>query len=144
MAYEITLPRLGWDMVEGVFAGWLKADGTWVNSGDLLFNVEGDKAVQEIEAMDSGYLRMLPNFSSPGEKVPVGTVLGFIVPKEEMDSFRFPQNELCMRPSVRLAVCGQRPVFLRPCHGCLGCGRNPRPPPPPPPPRPPPPSPPPQ
>jgi pyruvate dehydrogenase E2 component (dihydrolipoamide acetyltransferase) len=93
MAYEITLPRLGWDMVEGALAGWLKAEGDWVNAGDLLFNVEGDKAVQEIEALDSGFLRILPNFPSPGEKVAVGTILGFLVSKEEMDSFRFPGVE---------------------------------------------------
>jgi pyruvate dehydrogenase E2 component (dihydrolipoamide acetyltransferase) len=80
-------------MVEGVLAGWLKADGDWVNAGDLLFNVEGDKAVQEIEALDSGFLRILPNLPSQGEKVAVGTILGFLVPKEEMDSFRFPQDE---------------------------------------------------
>ncbi|MCX6078510.1 MAG: dihydrolipoamide acetyltransferase family protein [Chloroflexi bacterium] len=93
MAYEITLPRLGWDMVEGALAGWLKAEGDWVNAGDLLFNVEGDKAVQEIEALDSGFLRILPNIPPQGEKIAVGTVLGFLVPKEEMAGFRFPQDD---------------------------------------------------
>lgn len=93
MAYEITLPRLGWDMVEGALTGWLKAEGEWVNAGDLLFNVEGDKAVQEIEALDNGFLRILPNLPPQGEKVAVGTVLGFLVPKEEMAGFRFPQDE---------------------------------------------------
>lgn len=87
MAYEITLPRLGWDMEEGALAGWLKADGEWVNAGELLFNVEGDKAVQEMEALDSGFLRIAPNAPSIGEKVPVGTLLGYLVPKEEMQSF---------------------------------------------------------
>ena len=90
MAYEITLPRLGWDMVEGALDGWLKADGDWVNAGEMLFTVEGDKAVQEMEALDSGFLRILPNLPPHGEKVAVGTLLGFLVPKEEMDSFRFP------------------------------------------------------
>lgn len=110
MAYEITLPRLGWDMVEGSLAGWLKADGDWVNAGDLLFNVEGDKAVQEIEALDSGFLRILPNLPPQGEKVAVGTVLGFLVPKEEMDGFHFPQDE---SPSLaETAPAEQAPIVV--------------------------------
>ena len=90
MAFDITLPRLGWDMVEGSLGSWLKAEGELVQVGELLFTVEGDKAVQEIEALDSGYLRILPNGPQPGDKVPVGTLLGYLVPKEELASFRFP------------------------------------------------------
>jgi pyruvate dehydrogenase E2 component (dihydrolipoamide acetyltransferase) len=87
MAYEVTLPRLGWDMEEGALGGWLKQEGDYVNAGDLLFTVEGDKAVQEIEALDSGYLKFVPNAPSPGQKVPVGTLLGYLVSKEELASF---------------------------------------------------------
>ena len=36
MAHEITVPRLGWTMEEGTFAGWLKADGDTVREGDVL------------------------------------------------------------------------------------------------------------
>jgi pyruvate dehydrogenase E2 component (dihydrolipoamide acetyltransferase) len=93
MAYDIRLPRLGWDMEEGAFAGWLKADGDWVDAGEMLFNVEGDKALQEMEALDSGFLRILPNCPPQGDKVAVGTLLGFLVPKEEMDGFCFPGVE---------------------------------------------------
>jgi pyruvate dehydrogenase E2 component (dihydrolipoamide acetyltransferase) len=89
MAYDITLPRLGWDMVEGSLGTWLKNDGEFVQAGEMLFSVEGDKAVQEIEALDSGYLRILPNGPQPGDKVPVGTVLGYLVPQEELATFRF-------------------------------------------------------
>lgn len=94
MAFEITLPRLGWDMVEGALASWLKQEGEFVHAGELLFSVEGDKAIQEIEALDSGYLRILPNGPQPGEKVPVGTLLGYLVPQEQLSSFRFPENDL--------------------------------------------------
>jgi len=90
MAYEVTLPRLGWDMEEGSLAVWIKKDGEFVKSGELLFTVEGDKAVQEIEALDTGYLRILPDGPQPGVKVPVGTLLGFLVPENERDSFVFP------------------------------------------------------
>jgi len=87
MAYEVTLPRLGWDMEEGALGGWLKQEGDYVNAGDLLFTVEGDKAIQEIEALDSGYLKFAPGAPSPGQKVPVGTLLGYLVTKEELASF---------------------------------------------------------
>lgn len=87
MAYEVTLPRLGWDMEEGALGGWLKQEGDYVNAGDLLFTVEGDKAVQEIEALDSGYLKFAPDAPPPGQKVPVGTLLGYLVSKEELTSF---------------------------------------------------------
>lgn len=87
MAYEVKLPRLGWDMEEGSLAGWIKQEGEFVNAGEMLFSVEGDKAVQEIEAIESGYLRISPNAPQPGQKVPVGTLLGYLIPKEEMEDF---------------------------------------------------------
>ena len=94
MAFEITLPRLGWDMVEGSLADWLKKDGEFVKAGELLFTVEGDKAIQEIEALDSGYLKTLPDGPQKGEKVPVGTLLGYLVPEEELAGFQFPGKAL--------------------------------------------------
>jgi len=94
MAFEITLPRLGWDMEEGSLADWLKQDSDFVKAGELLFTVEGDKAVQEIEALDSGYLKILPNGPQKGEKVPVGTLLGYLVPEAELAGFHFPGQAL--------------------------------------------------
>jgi pyruvate dehydrogenase E2 component (dihydrolipoamide acetyltransferase) len=74
-------------MEEGALGGWLKHEGDYVNAGDLLFTVEGDKAVQEIEALDSGFLKFAPAAPPPGKKVPVGTLLGYLVSKEELSSF---------------------------------------------------------
>ncbi|HWQ83208.1 MAG TPA: dihydrolipoamide acetyltransferase family protein [Anaerolineales bacterium] len=93
MAYDVTLPRLGWDMEEGSLASWLKQEGEFVKRGELLFTVEGDKAIQEIEALDTGYLRILPDGPQPGVKVPVGTLLGYLVPESERDSFKFPGSD---------------------------------------------------
>ena len=92
MAYEVNLPRLGWDMEEGSLAAWLIQDGEFVKAGELLFTVEGDKAIQEIEALDSGYLRILPDGPQPGDKVPVGTILGYLVSENELDDFEFPKT----------------------------------------------------
>ena len=57
MPIEVVIPRLGWSMDEGTFVEWLKQDGELVESGDALFVLEGDKASQEIESIDSGILR---------------------------------------------------------------------------------------
>ena len=86
MATEIRMPRLGWTMEEGIFGEWLKHDGDTIQAGDFLFTIEGDKATQEIEAFDSGILRLPPNAAKPGDLITVGTVLAYTVrPGEAFD-----------------------------------------------------------
>jgi pyruvate dehydrogenase E2 component (dihydrolipoamide acetyltransferase) len=79
MASEIVLPRLGWNMEEGIFLGWLKRDGETVKAGEPLFSIEGDKAAQEIESLDGGVLRIAAGAPKVGDTVAVGAVLGHIV-----------------------------------------------------------------
>ena len=79
MAFEITIPRLGWSMEEGIFSGWLKQDGDTIRQGDPLFELEGEKAIQEIEAVDAGILRIPANGPQPGSMVKVGAVVGYLV-----------------------------------------------------------------
>ena len=57
MAFEVVIPRLGWSMEEGTFSGWLKKEGDFVRSGEALFSLEGEKAIQDIESLDEGILR---------------------------------------------------------------------------------------
>jgi pyruvate/2-oxoglutarate dehydrogenase complex dihydrolipoamide acyltransferase (E2) component len=79
MPIEVIVPRLGWSMEEGAFVAWLKKDGEFVRAGDPLFSIEGDKAVQEIESIDSGILRIAANSPKPGDGIRVGDVLGHLV-----------------------------------------------------------------
>lgn len=79
MAYEVTMPRLGWTMEEGIFGEWLKQDGDDVQPGDLLFTVEGDKATQEVEVFEGGILRLPPDAPASGDVIPVGALLAYIV-----------------------------------------------------------------
>ena len=79
MAYEVTMPRLGWTMEEGIFGEWLKQDGDEVQAGDLLFTVEGDKATQEVEVFEGGILRLPPSAPVSGDVIPVGALLAYIV-----------------------------------------------------------------
>jgi pyruvate dehydrogenase E2 component (dihydrolipoamide acetyltransferase) len=87
MAVEIVLPRLGWTMEEGVFVEWRKQDGEPVKPGDILFTLEGDKATNDVEAFDSGVLRIPPDGPAPGSTLPVGAVLGYIVQPGERAPF---------------------------------------------------------
>lgn len=79
MAVEVVMPRLGWTATEGVLKEWLLSSGTAVKPGDVLFAVEGDKAVEEIESLDGGILHIPPNAPQPGDTVPVGQLLAYIL-----------------------------------------------------------------
>ena len=83
MSFEISIPRLGWSMEEGTFVRWLKNDGDFVKSGDAVFELEGEKAAQDIEAVDSGILKIPPNAPKPGSIVAVGAIIGFLVKEGE-------------------------------------------------------------
>ncbi len=76
MATEITMPKLSDTMTEGSFIGWRKSVGERVERGEVIAEVETDKAVMELEAFASGVL--LKTMAKGGEIVPVGTVLGLI------------------------------------------------------------------
>lgn len=79
MAIPITIPRLGWNMEEGTFAAWLKSDGDPVRPGDQLYALETDKATEDVEGLDAGYLRIPPDGPKTGDRLAVGTVIGYIV-----------------------------------------------------------------
>lgn len=83
MSHSVTIPRLGWSMEEGVFAEWLKSPGEFVRAGEMIFLLEGEKAAQEIESFDSGYLCIPPDAPQPGATVKVGEVIGFLLVEGE-------------------------------------------------------------
>lgn len=83
MAIEITVPRLGWSMEEGTFAGWLKQNGDLVASGEPLFAVESDKVTMDVESLDAGILYLPPDAPETGAAVRVGQLLGFLLARGE-------------------------------------------------------------
>ena len=79
MAIEIRVPRLGWSMEEGTFLGWIQRSGDTIEVGDPLFELEGEKASQEIESVDRGIL-FIPEWSPKGGvMVPVGGLIGYLL-----------------------------------------------------------------
>ena len=85
MPIPITIPRLGWNMEEGVFAGWIKRDGEVVREGEPLFSLEGDKATQDVESIDPGILRIPATAPVTGAKVLVGAVIGYLLQPGEAE-----------------------------------------------------------
>ena len=76
MATDITMPKLSDTMTEGRLISWKKNVGDRVERGDVIAEVETDKANMELEAFTPGYL--LETLAKSGEMVPVGTVIGII------------------------------------------------------------------
>jgi len=89
MPEEITMPKLSDTMEEGTVLKWFKKEGDYVQQGEVLFEVETDKAVMEVESFLSGILSSI--FVQEGEKVPVGTPIAIIGGE---DKKIVPQSEL--------------------------------------------------
>ena len=87
MPYEIVMPRLGWNMEEGTLVEWLKQDGEKISQGEMVCAIEGDKAATDVESFESGILKIPDASPKPGQTVPVGTLLGFIVSEVELETF---------------------------------------------------------
>src|SRR5246127_2390666 len=81
MAKDILMPLLSPSMTEGTLVKWIKKEGDAVKSGDILAEVETDKATMDLEAFDSGILRKI--LIPEGTKVPVQTRVGIIGTKDE-------------------------------------------------------------
>jgi pyruvate dehydrogenase E2 component (dihydrolipoamide acetyltransferase) len=75
-ASVIRMPKMSDTMKEGVIAKWMKKTGDKIASGDILAEVETDKATMELEAYDEGYLLYVG--VKEGESVPVDEVIAVI------------------------------------------------------------------
>jgi pyruvate dehydrogenase E2 component (dihydrolipoamide acetyltransferase) len=73
---EIVMPRLSDTMEEGTLSQWLKKIGDTVAKGDVLAEIETDKATMELEAFDEGVLAQI--LVEEGQAVPIGTPLAIL------------------------------------------------------------------
>jgi pyruvate dehydrogenase E2 component (dihydrolipoamide acetyltransferase) len=83
MQEVILMPRLSDTMTEGVIAAWHKKVGDMVNKGDLLADVETDKATMELESYKQGKLLYIG--AQQGDKVPVNALLCIIGEEGKVD-----------------------------------------------------------
>ena len=84
MAEVVTMPKLGFDMAEGILVRWVKSEGEPVEKGELLAEIETDKATVEVESSFSGTIRQ--HLVAEGSIVPVGEPIAVIgSPEEEVN-----------------------------------------------------------
>ena len=112
MATIITMPRLSDTMTEGTVATWLKKVGDTIKEGDILAEIETDKATMEFESFNSGVLLHIG--IQEGESAPVDSLLAIIGKEGEDistlingDKVPFPKAEDTVIPS---AVEGTQPT----------------------------------
>lgn len=131
MPIPVSIPRLGWNMEEGTFVEWLKADGDAVRPGDVVFRLEGEKATEEIESLDAGVLSIPADGPKPGDRIAVGAVIGYLLQpgearpkaaKPAAPSQPRPTAEPVASPSVR-RLARERGVDLRQVTGSGPGGR---------------------
>ncbi len=85
MATNIVMPKMGYDMREGTVVRWHKKEGETVARGEVLADIETDKATVEFEAFTSGVLGKI--VADEGVLVPVGELIAVITdPGEEIPS----------------------------------------------------------
>ena len=93
MAIDILMPALSPTMEKGNIAKWLKKEGDPIKSGDIIAEIETDKATMEVEAVDEGVLAriVVPEGSAD---VPVNQVIGLIAEEgEDASSVQAPKAE---------------------------------------------------
>ncbi len=82
MAIELKMPALSPTMEEGTLAKWLKQEGDTIEPGDIIAEIETDKATMEFEAIDEGTLAKIL-IEEGTENVAVGTVIAMLVGEGE-------------------------------------------------------------
>lgn len=86
MAFEVVMPQMGAEMKEGTILRWLKKEGDPVERGEIIAEIETDKANVEIEAFEGGVFRKA--LANEGDTVPVGTVIAIIgAPDEDISAY---------------------------------------------------------
>jgi pyruvate/2-oxoglutarate dehydrogenase complex dihydrolipoamide acyltransferase (E2) component len=76
MRTEVRMPKAGYDMENGKVVAWIKHVGDRVQRGEVIAEIETDKAVVEMEALADGTL--IEILHGEGEEVPVATVIAYL------------------------------------------------------------------
>jgi pyruvate dehydrogenase E2 component (dihydrolipoamide acetyltransferase) len=102
MAEELFIPKLGQTVEEVTLLNWLVKDGEKVKQGQEVLEVETDKAVFNVEAVDDGFIHFGP--FKTGEVVPVLTVVAIIGEKDEAFKLSKPADNSDKAGSVETPI----------------------------------------
>lgn len=106
----VIMPKLGLTMEEGTIIRWLKNEGDPVERGEVLFEVETDKSVNEVDSLTTGTLGK--RLYSDGDTVEVLTVIGYILEPGEVAPEPWPEPEILGR-EVAIKTRADKPVSVR-------------------------------
>ncbi len=81
MAKIVEMPKLGFDMAEGKLVKWIVAENNPIEKGDVLAEIETDKATVEVESSFSGMVHK--HLAAEGDALPVGTPIAVIAQEGE-------------------------------------------------------------
>lgn len=109
---DVLMPRLSDTMTEGVLSAWLKHEGDAVQRGDVLAEIETDKAVMELESYDTGVLTRI--LVAEGTTVPIGAPIAVIgeegAPPEPPPPPARPEPETAAVPAAPAAAAALAPA----------------------------------
>ncbi len=129
MAIELKMPALSPTMEEGTLAKWLVKEGDQVSAGDVLAEIETDKATMEFESIDEGVVGKIL-VAEGSENVQVGTVIAILAGEGEDVSSAAPAeapSESAFAPPVDAApaAAAERPAAKeRPSDPVIPAGTN--------------------
>ena len=99
MAIELKMPALSPTMEEGTLANWLVKVGDTISSGDIMAEIETDKATMEFEAVDEGVLAAIV-VEEGTENVAVGTVIAMLAEEgEDIGDVSAPSGDAAPAPT---------------------------------------------
>ena len=101
MSYEIKMPALSPTMTEGVLSKWLVKIGDEIRSGDIIAEIETDKATMEVEAIDDGIVTQLVIHEGT-QSVPVGTVIATISNDDQNEQVDMSKNDTVSKEKTQV------------------------------------------
>ncbi len=110
MPTNILMPALSPTMEKGNLAKWLKKEGDTIKSGDIIAEIETDKATMEVEAVDEGVLARSPAKARTPRASPLLLPVALRLPRPRLRRLKRPRPRLLLLPHRLLPL----PRRLRP------------------------------
>ncbi|HYM15646.1 MAG TPA: dihydrolipoamide acetyltransferase family protein [Dehalococcoidia bacterium] len=108
MISEVVMPQMGADMTEGTIVRWRKQEGEPVERGEIIAEIETDKANVEIEAFEGGVFRKI--LAHEGAVIPVGGIIAVIAaPGDDISTYEAGASAPVARPAAPRAATSSPP-----------------------------------
>ena len=111
MTIQVLMPALSPTMTEGTLARWLVAEGDNVSSGDVIAEIETDKATMEVEALDDGVIAKIM-VSEATENVAVNAVIALMTEEGEEPTEMILQSSRWMAFAGKFFISGSFSVSI--------------------------------